>query len=174
MVEGWTLVAQSDDRLDCTAQILEDGLRRNPQDRETARPQVSIASHVALRSLAHVVCNPVDLDRDPALKTGEVERQLAQWMMAAELVSARTLTKFAPEQRFGEIVRTALALRGLEGAVFGAKDPSTTLRAVPLPVPGRYGFVVLCAHIRNTPNRGASATGAFSAAASARPSTSRV
>ncbi len=51
--------------------------------------------------------------------------------------------------------------------------PSTTLRAVSLPLPGR--IVRLASHhIRNTPNRARSAIGAFSVAASASPSTSRV
>ena len=48
------------------------------------------------------------------------------------------------------------------------------MRMVPLPVPGRSFVVVFFPHIRNTPNRGASSTGAFNAAASAKPKTSRV
>ncbi len=55
----------------------------------------------------------------------------------------------------------------------GVEYPSTTLRVVPLPGPGRFS-VSAPHHIRNTPNWGRSGIGALRQAAKARPSTSRV
>jgi len=54
------------------------------------------------------------------------------------------------------------------------RAPSTSLRLVPLPVPGRIYAPEPHRHIRNTPNFARSGIGAFKVAAKARPSTSRV
>jgi hypothetical protein len=80
----------------------------------------------------------VNFDRHAPFEAGEIEHDLTQWMLAAKLVAARPLAQFAPDQDFRQIAGAALAFCYLESVGAGGEHPSTTLRAVPLPVPGRF------------------------------------
>ena len=72
-------------------------------------------------------------------------------MLAAKLVATGTLPKFAPDQNFGKVAGAPLSFRDTEGVGARGEHPSTTLRVVPLPVPGR--FKAIAAH-STSPERG--------------------
>ncbi len=192
MVEGFSRVARRDDGFDGRVQILQDIASRQTQDLEASQSQIDVTPQIALGPLAHVVSHSIDLDCNPPFEAGEIQHQPAHRMMPAKFVSSGTLAQLPTDQSLREVARGALAFRGFEGAVFGLGNPSTPRRSgpVPPPVPGWYfgqhrpgtgrgtaaqrwwrGFF---AHILNTPNAGRSGIGASSAAASAKPSTSRV
>ena len=146
--------------------------RGQAQDLESLRNQPRVTACVALRAVASLMRLAVNLDCKSPFETGEIENDLAKRMLAAELVATRTLAQLAPDQNFGQIAGAALALGNAESIRTGGEEPSTTLRAVPLPVPGRFWKAIL--HIRNTPNRGASLMPFSRQTPKASPSTSRV
>ncbi len=121
----------------------------------------------------------VHLDREPGFEATEVELIPSLRCLTAKLETAGASAKLLPEQNLGQAHPTAqyaslLNMLDRRTKDFGlARAPSTALRAVPLPVPGR-NVVTRARHIRNTPKRGASGIGALSVAAKARPSTSLV
>jgi hypothetical protein len=93
-----------------------------------------------------------------------------------EFVAARALLKLDPEQNLGEAHFLPQLTRPpylFDRLPEDARAPSTSLRLVPLPVPGRI-CIQRRHHILNTPNLARSGIGAFKVAAKASPSTSRV
>ena len=87
----------------------------------------------------------IDLDRDAALETGEVDYISAEWKLPPKAQAVRALTQLLPKHDFGQResaakpacaadVRVRSADRAVADTPLGA---STMLRMVPLPVPGR-------------------------------------
>ncbi len=138
--------------------------------------QSCITTVVATWVIAASMDFTVDLDRQSCRQTGEIEAVCVDRMLAAKFKSAGPCTQNAPQNHFGQIATATLAAGHIDDGALRGEDPSTIRlrRTVPLPVPGRYWRHTLPPHIRNTPKRAPSAIGAFSDAASARPSTSRV
>lgn len=87
--------------------------------RRTVKPCPCIAACITLRVVTHVVNLAVDLDREPPRKAGKIERDVANRMLAAELVAAGSLPQFTPQQHFGQVAAAALAFCGFEGLVAG-------------------------------------------------------
>jgi len=88
----------------------------------------------------------VDLYRKPPLQTGEVHDVTAGWKLPAKAQTVGTLAELPPEYHFWQRQFAAepagdadVSIRRADGAVANARDfgPSTMLRMVPLPVPGR-------------------------------------
>jgi len=89
----------------------------------------------------------------------------------------RSLAQSLPQKHLGQrhrLAQMASANDSLHRPGERPTSPSTMLRMVPLPVPGRIWVFRSGHHIRNTPNAGRSGIGALSVAAKASPRTSRV
>ncbi len=116
----------------------------------------------------------VDLDDQPRIGAEEIHDIGSDRVLAAEARAKTFAAKSLPQHDFRQRHRAA-QLAGVHDlrTQHLLDAPSTALRAVPLPVPGRIEYRHL-PHIRNTPNAARSGTGAFSVAANASPSTSRV
>ncbi len=160
-------------RSDSIFQLCQHKLCRQTQHPEPARRQPRIAPRIPFGPVTRIMRLPVNLYRQPSFETGEVEHDFAERVLPPEFVPAGAFAQLAPHQHFGQIAGAPLAFRYLKSGIACGEHPSTTLRAVPLPVPGRFLGGVIRNHIRNTPNP-RSSTGASTTAANASPSTSRV
>ena len=170
LVEG--RAARGDDVTHDGVAIDQDLTRRNAESAEATGGEVVVARGVASGTITARMRLSVDFDRETCRQAGEVQAIRPDRMLASELEAAGSGAERAPEDHLGHVAGAALLARPLDSGALRGEDPSTSLRPVPLPVPGRYGRQHR--HIRNTPNRGVSSTGAVSAAARASPSTSRV
>jgi hypothetical protein len=88
----------------------------------------------------------VDLYRKPPLQTGEVHDVTTEWELPAKAQTVGTLAELLPEYDFWPRQFAAqpagdadVSIRRADGAMADAPGfgPSTMLRMVPLPVPGR-------------------------------------
>jgi hypothetical protein len=75
--------------------------RRNTNYLEALRPQPGIPSAVSLRVVAHVVGKPIYLDHQSPARAVEVDHQVADRMMIAELHAMRSLAQVVPQQALG-------------------------------------------------------------------------
>ena len=183
MVVGPHLRASDTNVVQYTLQIAKDIASRNANDLKPVAPKRCIASSIAPRLVAPAMGLPVNLDDKPMTQAGEIGRHSICGKLAPEFQAIRSLPKRLPKQDLWQTHLSAQAPGALYLLDRGAKNlgveakwaPSTTLRAVPLPVPGRiFGLAALHHHILNTPNCGRSGIGVLRQAANARPSTSRV
>jgi len=174
-VEGSACGAGRNDGADDGVGIAEDVAGRNAESAESEFGETRIAGLIAGRPIPPIMRFPVDLDREPRLQACEIEDISIDRMLAAKFETTRPRAQNAPQQHLRKIAAATFPARANDGLARGVEHPSTTRlrRAVPLPVPGRYQGIARH-HIRNTPKRAASGTGAFSVAAKAKPSTSRV
>ena len=117
--------------------VTHDLCRGYPHDVEAAGTQRSIALLVAQRAGA-VVTRPIHLDDQPGRNAAEIGDVGVQRMLEAKLITARLAAQVEPELRLGWAESLAQAAGRIDdGALQLLTPPSTTLRAVPLPVPGR-------------------------------------
>ena len=90
-------------------------------------------------SVTHVMGNAVDLDGETCRQTAEVDHAIASnRVLSAKLQPGRPLAKPLPEEPLGHR-HFATKLPGAvnDRTLRRRRAPSTALRAVPLPVPGR-------------------------------------
>ena len=98
---------------------------------------------VALRLIPACMRFSVNLDREPRLQAGEVEPIGRLRVLSAELEAAGTLAQGLPEQHLGQEHAAPVDAGLFEVLDRGTEHlgqawaPSTSLRLVPLPVPGR-------------------------------------
>jgi hypothetical protein len=142
MVEGTS--NPHGDRLGGAIRIRQNTLGGDPQNPVPVVFQKSCAVVIALRLVAHVVNLAIHLDDVALGRAIEVDDIIADLVLTSELQAKRALAKALPEQNLG--VRHCLAQ--LAGALhdrscYEPRLPSTALRAVPLPVPGRNGGIAL-------------------------------
>ena len=171
MVEGSPRPTRCNDHLDDAFDIAQYVAGRNADRAKAESRDAAIASCVTPDFVR--VNFAIDLDSEADLETGKIKPVAIQWMLAPELEAAGPGAQHAPKNDFGKVTAAAFLASTFDRFRRGAENPSTTLRVVPLPVPGRYRRLVLH-HIRNTPNCARSGVGASRVTASARPSTSRV
>ncbi len=159
VVEGQALHVLDDRRNDSfrASQNLGSG---NPEDGYTARRQPPIPRLIALRTITAAVRFAVDFHREPQGSAIEVEHIGSGGMLSSKLMSARTFSKFAPQQTFRQAqfaTKFSRVAYGRSWSVQHRACPSTMLRPrllrnrlralacplgmprryVPLPVPGR-------------------------------------
>jgi hypothetical protein len=87
----------------------------------------------------------VNLNRNPPLEAGEVDHIAGERKLSTKSQSARALPELLPQRHFGKTQltpestsRANILGRSTHSPVAGPSfDPSTMLRMVPLPVPGR-------------------------------------
>ena len=145
MVEG-PIHAGCRDHREHALEITQDVAGWNPESVKASFPKGSITLEVALRVVAHRMCFPVHLDRQPAFETGEVRNITAARELPPKAKSARALAEMMPQYDFREGHLAAKVPRAANVGVgrtdhtmpnANAFGPSTMLRMVPLPVPGR-------------------------------------
>lgn len=120
--------------------IIKRAPRGYTNDLDALCGQPCVAIRIAVRPVAHIVRDAVDLNRHASLGTEEVEHITSSRMVAAKLESARTCPQRAPQQAFGQAQLAAQSPCTFDRFSWSAQHgahPSTALRAVPLPVPGR-------------------------------------
>jgi hypothetical protein len=130
----------------CTLQVLENIPSGDPQRLEPRVRKHSIALHVTLRSIAHRMRLAVDLDHQAALQTGEIDHVTFAGKLSAKAQAGHSLPKLLPQDDFRQCHLPAKLAREVDISVgrphcpvpnAQGLGPSTTLRVVPLPVPGR-------------------------------------
>jgi hypothetical protein len=167
VVEGPRFVTGQDDETKHRIQILQDVAGSDPKDAESGGLQQLVSLQVAFWVASHQVGFAVDFNRHSLLQTGEIQNKAHVRELTSEAIAAGPSSQLLPKQNFrkchlatklaGEthvFVRSAnrsmlhtppilpgtgrwQPVRADGGVGFGAVDPSTMLRMVPLPVPGR-------------------------------------
>ena len=113
---------------------------RDPQHRDILAGQPIIPFDVSLRPITETVALPIDLDREPRLSAEEIEHIRTSGMLTPEPEPTRPRAQQTPQQAFRQTERPTQSSRVFDGLSRSGEHcafPSTTLRAVPLPVPGR-------------------------------------
>jgi hypothetical protein len=95
--------------------------RRQPQHIKSLRRQIGIALPIPLWPITAIMRFAVNLDCQPPLQAGEIQRNLAQWMLPPELISPRPLAQFAPDQHFMKVARLPLVSGQLSRAGGGGE-----------------------------------------------------
>ena len=145
MVEGSTRAGRKDER-DHTIEIIEYVASGNPKRFEANPGKHSVASCIALGVVAHLMSFPVDLNRETPFETSKVSNITAAGELTPETQTIGTSAQLLPKNDFRQRHRSAqlpcaanVDVRCTNGAMLRPPrfDPSTMLRMVPLPVPGR-------------------------------------
>jgi hypothetical protein len=87
--------------------------------------------------ICRVVGRSIDLDCQSLAQAGEIEAIRTNRMLATEFVAAGSQSERLPQANLGRVARAAILARCFDDNAARVEDPTTTLRAVPLPVPGR-------------------------------------
>jgi hypothetical protein len=140
-----SIFARRDNEREHALKIVENVASGNPQCLEPRRRKLPIANSVSLRVIAHRVGLTVEFNGNSTLQTGKVEYVSHRRELPPEAKTLRALPKMMPEDdlRQGQLPtqlarETNIPIRCADSAVSNALlDPSTMLRMVPLPVPGR-------------------------------------
>ncbi len=139
-VEGSARLTGADDPLDHLVHVPKHVRRRNTRHHDAPASEPSLSNRVSLGPIPHIMRNAIDFDRQARLGTEEVEHIGARGMLSPKLPARRTLSQRSPQQDFGKAQRPTQLAGALDRA-FGPRQnrrfPSTMLRMVPLPVPGR-------------------------------------
>jgi len=120
--------------------VLEHVACRNAHNAESITFQNRVTGMIALRLITDTVPFTVDLDDQPPLKAGEVDCDLPDGKLPTKLQASGALSQNLPEQHFRQAhlaPQLTCALYLLDRCLEDAWAPSTMLRMVPLPVPGR-------------------------------------
>jgi hypothetical protein len=145
MVEGAHLLTSRNNVAKNSVHILEHIPRRNAHHSKPFAPQHRVASRIAPRLVAVAMPLSVHLNHQAPFETGKIDGHFTYRKLFPELEALGSLSKLLPEQHLRQThfpAQRTGALHLLDG---GAKDfgidrawaPSTMLRMVPLPVPGR-------------------------------------
>jgi len=113
---------------------------RDAQHSEIAACQPVIALHISLRPITETVALAIDLDRQPRLRAEKIEHIRTNRMLPPEPEPGRPRAQKTPQQAFWQTERPTQSPRAFDSLSRSGEHcafPSTTLRAVPLPVPGR-------------------------------------
>ena len=139
-VEGNARGTGLHDVLDGGIQILKHFDSRDSQYYDITRRQPFVADHIPLGPVAEIMGFSIDFDRQPRFGAKEVENIRPSRMLSPKLESSGSRPQFAPQQAFGQTQLTAQTARTFDGLPRSGQHrafPSTMLRMVPLPVPGR-------------------------------------
>jgi hypothetical protein len=104
------------------------------------RHQPFVAGFVPGRIAAAVVGFAVDLDGEVRFQADEIEDERPGRMLPSPFEPTRSFAQLAPEQHLGERHFPPKLARLADGRAWSGQhraSPSTVLRTVPLPVPGR-------------------------------------
>ena len=113
---------------------------RYAQHDEIVRCQPVIAIDIPLGPIAEAMAFAIDLHHQPNLGTEKVEHKRTSRMLPPELEASWSSPQSAPQQAFRQAERSTQSSRSFNGLPRSGQHralPSTMLRMVPLPVPGR-------------------------------------
>jgi hypothetical protein len=145
MVVGAHLGAGGQDVAKHGVQILEHIASGDTQDAETFSPQQRITGPIPAWLIAVSVTLAIDFNDEAPFKTSKIDSDWTDGKLPSELEPSWSLAQLLPEQDFGQAHLTpqlACALNLLDPRIEDAWAPSTMLRMVPLPVPGRIERIV--------------------------------
>jgi hypothetical protein len=137
LVEGLALRQNAGKR---PLHIVQDVARGQTQRTIALRNQPFVPRLVAERDAAAVVRFSVDFNRKACGKADEVENERSGGMLATPFMPRRSRPELPPEQHFRQRHLPPQLARGADRCTGTPKhraSPSTVLRTVPLPVPGR-------------------------------------
>ena len=141
-MEGLARTARGDDRDDDTINRVQDVSGGNAKGVEPALAHVSIADGVTRRLIPAIMNFAIDFDSESCGQASEIKAVGTDRMLTTEFEAARALAQCSPKDHFRKVAGAAFASGHPDRRGVGVEYPSTTLRAVPLPVPGRYGVVL--------------------------------
>jgi len=139
-VEGAHLGTGRDDETKYGVHVAKNIARCNADDSEALTSEDRIASGVSLRSVTERMALAIDFNEEAGFQAREIHCHLADGKLAAELQPCGSLAEHLPQQHFRQAHLTpqlTCALYLLDRCLEVAWAPSTMLRMVPLPVPGR-------------------------------------
>ena len=140
VVEGGPRAALLDDSRNDTFQIAEHLCGRNSHRREAVLRQIPVPPLIPLRPISAVVRLSVNLDCDACLKTGKIQGKRPLRALLSKLEPTRPILQRPPQQPFRGahvLAKPTRAFHRLDRRLEDTRAPSTMLRMVPLPVPGR-------------------------------------
>ena len=140
MVEGNARRRGLNDMLDNGVLVLKHLSGGNAQHHDLVASQPLIALGIPLRTITEAMTFAVHLDRQPYLGTEKIEHIRTSRMLPPELETSGPSTQRTPQQSFGQTQRLSQSPCPFDGVPRSGEHsafPSTALRAVPLPVPGR-------------------------------------
>ena len=127
--------------------VLDDGVhvgeylpRRNTQRSDVAGRQPCIALDISRRSIADIVTLAINFDGQTTLGAEEIEHIGTGRMLPSKFEATGPRSQHPPQYSFGQAQRSpqpSRAFNRLPRTSEHAAFPSTMLRMVPLPVPGR-------------------------------------
>ncbi len=145
MVEGGR--RKRNNRSDSPVSILQNIASGDVQHPVAILQQKCIARSIARRTVATIVRLPIDFHDEAALLAIEVDDVRTDRMLSAKFEAGYRPAYALPYQHFGQAHFASKFARGVHfRATFGRHAPSTTLRAVPLPLQGRILFGDHAAH----------------------------
>jgi hypothetical protein len=129
-----------------TFEIIEDVASSNPQSVKASFNKLAVADDISLGPVAHRMGFTIDLDRQPTLKAHKVSHIAVARELSTKAQTVLSLPQLLPKHDFRKRQLSAklaseanIRVRRADRAVTDTPPfgPSTMLRMVPLPVPGR-------------------------------------
>jgi hypothetical protein len=139
-VEGYPLAARRDNADNHRFQIAQHLTRWNAQRMKATLSKDAVARDVSLGPVAPVMALPINFNGQPRFEAGEVQQIGRLWMLATKAKSARAFAQGLPQEHFWKLhfpARLSRSAHIMDRRAEDGWDPSTVLRTVPLPVPGR-------------------------------------
>jgi hypothetical protein len=144
VVEGPSRASHGD-KPQHTFQIIKHIARSNAECLEPGLCESRIAAEVTRRTIPHRMRLSIDLDHQPPPKTGEVGYIASARKLTSEAQALGSFSQMLPQYEFWQRQPAAELARAIDAFVRCADGPvpdtppgpSTMLRMVPLPVPGR-------------------------------------
>jgi len=145
MVEGAHRRTSRNDIAKHCIHVFEHIASGNAQNAKAFTSKHRITCRIPTRPVTEIVSFSIDFNDQATLQAGEIDGHFADWELLPELESLWPFPQYLPKQHLGEAhlaPQLAGALDLLDGSskdlgIDPAWAPSTALRAVPLPVPGR-------------------------------------
>ena len=140
MVEGAPTPARVYDSENDALKVVEHFRRWNAHGRETQGFDISVARRVPFGAIASIVRFAIHLDGQPCQEAGEVEGERSLGALLAKPVTAGPLLQRPPQETLRRArlpTQLACELHRPDRSLQRTRAPSTSLRLVPLPVPGR-------------------------------------
>jgi len=140
MVEGAQPPTLAHDTANNALQISKHLTRRNPKHRKSKPLKIAIPLTIPLLPCCAIMSVAVHFNPKPHLQTSEVDRKSTLRALLAEAESPWPLFERPPQKALGGAhvpPQPAGELDRLDRYTEDARAPSTSLRLVPLPVPGR-------------------------------------
>ena len=144
-VEGAHLGTGSQDVVEHPVQVLKHVTSGDSRHSKPLATEHRVTRDIAPRLIAEAMSFPVDFDNEASFETGEIDSHLTDRKLFPEFVTIRPFSQLLPQKNLGQahvLPQRTRALNLLDRRVEDAWAPSTALRAVPLPIPGRITAII--------------------------------